>query len=69
MFDTLETIREFHSLTSSGRGRPRTQRATSRLDDEARAMFDALDLSRYLKYPREAPSGHTAAPTHVIISQ
>jgi len=49
MFETLGTIREIHTLTSSGRGRPRAHRGTSRLDDEARAVFDALDLGRYLK--------------------
>ena len=49
MFETLGTIREIHTLTSSGRGRPRTHRGTSRLDDEARRVYAALDLGRYLK--------------------
>jgi len=49
MFETLGTIREIHTLTSSGRGRPRTHRGTSRLDDDARRIYDALDLGRYLK--------------------
>ena len=49
MFETLGTIREIHTLTSSGRGRPRIHRGTSRLDDQARQVYAALDLGRYLK--------------------
>jgi len=49
MLETLGTIREIHTLTSSGRGRPRTHHGTSRLDDDARKIYDALDLGRYLK--------------------
>jgi transposase len=48
MFELLGTIREVHHLTSSGRGRPRTQRGWTRLDPEAQRLFDALGLSRLL---------------------
>lgn len=48
MIEILATIREIHTLTSSGRGRPRTHRGTSKLGPEARRMFTALGLARHL---------------------
>jgi len=48
ILDKLQTIREVHVLTSTGRGRPRTRRSHSATDPLAVKLMNALDLKRHL---------------------
>ncbi len=48
LLDELGGIREVQVLTQSRRGRPRTHRVHSELNDVQERLYDALQLERYL---------------------